>query len=156
YNIPNLRVDQWNLSLQRQIGTDWLVSATYLGNTTTHLSTAKNINPAVYFPGTCAAGQLGLTAAGACSTTANTNQRRRLSLGPVATSQYFANLLVLDSGGKASYNGLLLSVQHRPVRGVTLSGNYTWAHCISDPGGDMNFFSSNSTGYTNPDNRHFD
>ncbi len=65
-------------------------------------------------------------------------------------------MLKLDTGGKASYNGLILSVQRRAARGITVSGNYTWSHCISDPGGDLAFRLSGTTGYTNPDNRHFD
>ena len=32
YDTPNMQVTQWNLSLQKQVGTDWLVSASYLGN----------------------------------------------------------------------------------------------------------------------------
>ena len=154
YNIPNMHVDQWNLSVQRQVGTNWLVSATYLGNTTTHLPSAKNLNPAVFL------GTAPCTIAGVnyptCSTTANTNQRRRLNLANPAASQYFADLIVLDAGGKANYNGLVLNVQHRPARGVTVSGNYTWSHCITDPGGDVVFRSNSTVGYSNPDNRHSD
>jgi hypothetical protein len=154
YDLPNLHVDQWNLSIQRQVRSNWLVSATYLGNTTTHLPSTKNLNPAVFLGlGSC-------TLAGVtyptCSTTANQNQRRRLSLGNPATAQYFSDLLIIDAGGKANYNGLLLAVQHRPARGVTVSANYTWAHCISDPGGDQVLRSANTVGYTNPDSRRFD
>ena len=54
----------------------------YLGNKTTHLwSSGGEINPAVYIPGNCVAGQYGLQLPGPCSTTSNTNQRRVLYSG---------------------------------------------------------------------------
>src|SRR6266566_1745639 len=77
YDAPNMQVTQWNLSLQKQVGTDWLVSASYLGNETTHLFSTQHINPGVFIPGTCQTGQFGLTAAGPCSSTGNLSQRRR-------------------------------------------------------------------------------
>src|SRR5262249_5447086 len=131
-------------------------SATYLGNQTTHLWTTKFMNPAVYIPGNCSAGQYGLTAAGACSTTANQNQRRVLSLANPATGQFYGSIQKVDSGGTASYNGLLLSVQRRAARGVTVSANYTWSHCISDPGGLERAATNGVEAYSNPDNRRFD
>src|SRR5262249_28271329 len=91
-----------------------------------------------------------------CSTTANQNQRRRFSLGNPATAQYFADMLIIDSGGKASYNGLLLNVQHRPMRGVTISGNYTWAHCTIVGVGNEVLRSEISVANNNPDSRRFD
>jgi hypothetical protein len=48
YNTPNMRVSQWNLAIQKQIGSDWLVSASYLGSDTTHLWSMPQINPAVF------------------------------------------------------------------------------------------------------------
>ena len=45
-NMKSSYVHQWNLSLQRQIGEDWMVAANYIGNSTIHLQTAVEGNPA--------------------------------------------------------------------------------------------------------------
>ena len=89
-------------------------------------------NPATYISGNCSAGQYGLTAPGLCSSTANTNFRRALYLQNPAQGQYFGSISQLDPNGTGNYNALLLSVQHRARNGLTVQGNYTWAHCISD------------------------
>jgi hypothetical protein len=123
-------VNQWNLSIQKQIGTDWLVAGNYIGNSVIHQMYEHEANPAVYIPGNCVAGQYGLRAAGPCSTAANTQQRRLLSLQNPDQGQYFSNIVEVDTGGTRSYNGLILSVQRRRARGVTVQGNYTWSHCI--------------------------
>jgi hypothetical protein len=34
YDTPNMRVGQYNLSVQRQLGAEWMVSANYIGNAT--------------------------------------------------------------------------------------------------------------------------
>src|SRR6185369_10780233 len=132
YNAKPTVVNQWNLSLQRQLGTDWLVSANYIGSSTIHLMTGEEANPAVYIPGQCVAGQFGLTASGPCSTTANVNQRRRLYLQNPKEGVYYGSIGVKDDGGTANYNGLLLSLQKRLSKGVSVLSNYTWSHCIGD------------------------
>ena len=131
-NIRTPNTSSWNLSLQRQLTTDWLVSASYIGTLATHVWSQNAINPAIYIPGNCLAGQFGLTAAGPCSSTANTNQRRRLSLERPQDGQYIGPLSFLDDGATQSYNGLLLNVQRRAARGVTMGANYTLSHCIGD------------------------
>ena len=130
-------MNQWNLSIQRQIGQDWLVSANYLGNNTIHMITTENVNPSVYFSNgtnSCVMPN-GVTVSGAngqCSTTANQQTRRLLNLINPAQGQYYAGIGQIDDGATASYEGLNLSVQKRLSHGVTASGNYTWSHCISD------------------------
>src|SRR5437016_102310 len=70
-------VQQWNLGIQRQISPNWLVSASYIGNEVTHLYGARELDPAVYFPGNAVNGVCtspqGYTlqvASGPCSTVA--------------------------------------------------------------------------------------
>jgi hypothetical protein len=107
---------QWSVSYQRQITPNWLASATYLGNKTTHVLAAQATNPAVYIPGS----------------TASPNLRRLLYLQNPALGAAYAQVTTSDPGGNSNYNALLLSIQHRFSRGFTWLTNYTWSHCLSD------------------------
>jgi hypothetical protein len=130
FNSQPTYVNQWNMSLQRQVGKDWLVTANYLGTSTIHLVTVQPENPAIFLGlGPCTINGVNYNP---CSTTANTNQRRVLFLQNPAEGQYYARIDQLDPGGTAEYEGLLLSAQHRLSRGVSALANYTWSHCISD------------------------
>ncbi len=161
---PNLKTpetNQWNLVIQRQFGSDWLVSATYLGSESEHLWDSYQVNPAVYIPGKCTAGQYGLRVAGPCSSTANQNYRRVFALNnyPGALSAagvpMFGYVDSFDSGATSSYNGLLLSVQKRFSKGLSAFANYTWSHCI----GDLSIGDSTGNagqGLANPLNRNYD
>jgi len=61
---------QWNLTIQRQLGTDWLVQANYIGNGYRHLPGSDQDDPGVYIPGSCVIN--GVTT-NPCSTIANVN-----------------------------------------------------------------------------------
>jgi hypothetical protein len=143
---PNLRttaVHQWNARVERQFGRDWLVSATYVGSETEHLWVSYQTNPAIVSP--CPNGAPITT----CNTTANQNQRRFFG------DTYIGYMDVYDDGGTASYNGLILAVQKRFSKGLTIDANYTWSHCIGD------LTVGNSTGNAGagllyPNNRRFD
>jgi hypothetical protein len=127
-------MNQWNLSIQRQVGQDWLLTANYLGNNTIHMISGENVNPAVFLGlGACtlqtATGQVSYPT---CSTTANQQNRRVNSLLNPAQGQYYSGIGTIDDGGTASYEGLYFSAQKRLSRGLTAQANYTWSHCISD------------------------
>ena len=138
-------LNQWNLSIQRQVGTDWLLTANYVGNNTSHLIVSGELNPAIYIPGKCGTAN--------CSTTANTNQRRLYYLLNPAQGQFYSTISRLDDGGTGSYNGLLLAVQKRLSRGVSVLANYTWSHCISDQWNGYPGLGGTSEGV--PDNRRY-
>jgi Carboxypeptidase regulatory-like domain/TonB dependent receptor len=131
-NTTPTNVQQWNISFQKQFFTDLLVTVTYLGNKTTHLWESMDSNPAVYVAGNCAAGQYGLKAAGACSTTANSNQRRLLYLQNPTIGQYYAQIIVNNEGGNANYNAMVAAVEKRFSNHFRVLGNYTLSHCIDD------------------------
>jgi hypothetical protein len=126
-------MNQWNLSIEKQVGENWLISANYVGNSTIHMVSGENVNLATYIPGNCVAGQYGLRAPGLCSTTANINQRRVLYLENAAQGQGYSGIGQIDDGGTQTYDGLNLSARRQLRQGFTAGVNYTWAHCIGDP-----------------------
>src|SRR4030095_1967216 len=71
------------------------------------------------------------TSTAQCSTTANTNFRRILSLTNAAVGTYAADLDTYEAGNNVSYNGLVFSVR-RQARSMNMNANYTWSHCVND------------------------
>jgi hypothetical protein len=136
-NVNPPYVQQWNLSVQKQVGQNLLLSASYFGNTTTHFWTARELDPGLPVPG---------------ATLGTINQHRVLYLQNPAQGKYYSTIGQLDDGGKADYNALLLSAQRRLSNNFSVLGNWTWSHCVSDPE------TTELTGatYVNPVNRAMD
>ena len=129
-------VNQFNFSVQRQVGTDWVVTANYIGNTVSHLITEGQINPAVYLgTGPCsfpAAGALPAATFANCGTTASTSYRRLMYRQNPVQGSYYGIISTTDDGGTSSYNALYLQAQKRFSKGTSILANYTWSHCVGD------------------------
>jgi len=150
------RQQSWNVSMQRQIGNNLAVSATYLGSYSNRLWNVRSLNPGVYIPGACTLQTpTGPQAFNPCSTNATLNFRRSLTMQNYATGRFLGVVDEHTALGDQKYNGLLLSVQRRSVNGITASANYTLSKCMGHPtqGGTT---PNVGTGYVDPTNIDYD
>jgi hypothetical protein len=146
------RAQSWNVIVERQIGTVWQASASYLGSYTDRLWGQVQVNPGVFLGlGPCTlAGVLYPT----CTTTANLNQRRKLSLENAQASRLIGSIERHEAVGTQKYHALRLSTQRRSASGVSLSVNYTRSYCVgNDP--QTTFFTGGQS-FQDPDNPDWD
>jgi hypothetical protein len=149
-NINSPRTQSWNVTIEQQLGSEWGVSVSYLGSYSDRLWTQIQQNPAVFLgTGPCV---LGGVAFPVCSTAANVNARRRLTLSGEnpASAALIGNMDLHTSIGEQSYRGLKLSARRRAANGISINGNYTLSRCYGDhtTGG----FPQLAQGPTDPDN----
>jgi hypothetical protein len=155
-DINSPRVQQWNVMVERQLGTSWGVSATYLGSYSDRLWAQTALNNGVFLGlGPCTLN----TATGprsfpVCSTTANLNQRRVMSLQDPIKSAKIGALDLNSDVGWQKYRGLKLAARHRSATGVSLNGTYTLGKCEGTATAET--FNQISQGYSDPDNPEFD
>jgi outer membrane receptor protein involved in Fe transport len=122
---PDLRPamdQQWNLTIQRQLGNRTSVSVGYVGNKIDHMSDIfifnqlQLVSPGVTAPGPFAQPLINCCGAGNSPT-----------------------IRFNDSSGIQRYNALQISVAQRAWQGVQFQANYTWSKCMT-----------NSLGYFGP------
>jgi hypothetical protein len=116
-NVDVTYMMQWNLSYQRQLGKDFLVSANYLGNAGRHILGSTDVNYAVS------------SIAGA--STSNTNNRRLTYLANSTTGVAYGDIQQTDDGANSEYHSLFLSIQKEMAHRVSFRANYNWSHCVS-------------------------
>jgi hypothetical protein len=122
---PNLQpaVDQqWNLAIQRELGSRTSLQVAYVGNKIDHMSDIFILNQLILNPnGTTSPGPLVQPLINCCGA------------GNSPTIRYN------DSSGIQRYNALQVSVAQRAWEGLQFQANYTWSRCLT-----------NSLGYFGP------
>ncbi len=116
----------WNLSLERQVGADWVFRIAYVGNKGSYFFAAaengREINPAIYVPG--------------ASTVANTQARRRY--------QDYSRIGLYESTNRTKYNSAQVNAEKRFGKGLAVVASYTYSRKLDD------------YGWTTPDDLRFD
>ena len=108
-NMRNAYTQAWNLQVQQDLGWSTVFTLGYAASAATHLPVARELNAAVYTPGS--------------STTANTNQRRPLAPALGSTT-------LLEAEGSSNYNSLQTSLRHHLAGGLSILANYTFSKAI--------------------------
>jgi hypothetical protein len=105
-------VQQWNLSVQQQVFSDWIVTVAYAGSTGNHLFLQNQLNPTVF-------GKAG----------ANANAKRLYA-------PYYSSIVDMLSVGNSNYNSLQVTANKRFHRGLTILMNYTYSKSIDEGSND--------------------
>jgi hypothetical protein len=117
--------------VEKQLGTAWGVSASYLGSHTDRLWDAVALNPGEFLgTGPCTLNGVSYPV---CTVPANLDQRR------VLHDPLIGVLDMHTDGGHQNYRGMKLAIRQRESHGLSLNGNYTL-----------------STGYVQPTNPSYD
>ena len=137
-DLKPTRVHAWNLAVQRQVGTNMAVSASYLGNYTTGLWDVVTGNPGTIPAGATATGPCTLNTEAGRQTFPNCSAaplptRRELTQQNPAVGRFIGFLDYFTDHGTQKYNGLLLSFERRDPNGITAGANYTLSKCLGHP-----------------------
>jgi hypothetical protein len=100
-------VYNWNLMLERQVASSWLIRGGYVGSQSRHLLESLELNPSVYTAGS------------------------KLSTDARRYFQPFGSISQASQDINSGFNSLQLTVQKRYTKG-TLMVNYTWSKSIDD------------------------
>ncbi len=139
-------VQQWNVSVQRQLPTDTVLTVAYAGSKGTHLTDQRDGNQLFPVPGSqnpYLPGQV-ISANDCTNLTVNgipligaALNNLNVACGNVSPNLYrpyqgFGDITVLEDQANSSYNSLQVSARRNVSRGLTMSLAYTWSHSIDD------------------------
>jgi len=108
-------VDQWNLGIQRELGSSIVVTWDYVGTKGTHLSTLRNLNqPFFNSNGTVKNAQVGA------------------SFVPIVPYPDLGPIEYRENNANSMYHGMEVSVEKRFSRGLSFRTSYTFSKSIDE------------------------
>jgi hypothetical protein len=107
--------EEFNLTVEQQLGTNWAARVAYIGNVTRKYPLGIDQNSPVYAPG-------GLT------TTVGLNTRRPYE--PTPKTYTFGSISITEPIANSSYNSLQMTVTRRLTDRFSLLASYVWAKQI--------------------------
>jgi outer membrane receptor protein involved in Fe transport len=117
----------WDLNVQRSLGSNFLFQIGYVGTKGTHLPRFVEGNPAVFLPG---------SANGQPLSTPNNADQRRLYSGCTPSSSpgacVYSSMGLISSIANSSYHAMETSLKKRFSHGVSFLASYTWSKSIDD------------------------
>jgi hypothetical protein len=142
-NAPNLKAldpglrtpyaQHFNLTVQRELGRNMLISAGYVGTKTAKLLAVRDINQAVYIPGVDAQGKPLSN-----STTANILARRPTQLYKL-TKTPIGMITQEETSASSIYHSFQATFTKRMGHGISLLSAYTWSKSIDDASDTIGF-----------------
>jgi hypothetical protein len=109
--MPSQYSQQWFLDLQRELPLETVLTLSYIGAATRHMTYTLNLNEV---PGPAS--------------------------GTIKSRQpwpFFTAINLRNAGGNSSYNALTAKAEKRFSRGLTYLLSYTWAHTVDDGAGTL-------------------
>jgi hypothetical protein len=121
---PQLRLpyaQDWNLTIERSFGNNWLLEAGYVGTKGTKLPRFIEGNPSLPVPGQTWADQQ------------NNIDQQRLYCQPNALGNCtYSSVGLISGGANSSYNALEASLRKRLSHGLSLLASYTFSKSLDD------------------------
>jgi len=111
HNYKDAYVSEYNVNIQQQFRGDFALMVGYFGSKGTDLNIERNYNQLV-------SGARPIPALSATS--------------PIDPGLPLGNILVYESDGNSSYNGLWVTANKRIAKGLQFSASYAWSHSIDD------------------------
>jgi hypothetical protein len=119
----DLYAETWGLTIERELPSNFLASAQYLGSRGVRLFSRGGVN-------FCTTPPQGTDAAGNPNCTRPLDQYFPTSIYP--NGDPYGSVDYKSDIGSSTYHALLLSLERRFSSGLSFQGRYTWSHSIND------------------------